>query len=130
MKKLLLILFVFSVTITFNSEAQRRKKRTTSTTPTATAATSAADRLAGYETRQKLLDGSLVANVPFRSVGPTVMSGRVVDLAVNPADPAHFYVAFASGGLWETTNEGASYQPLFDNDLPGIALAATQVNRT
>ena len=117
MKKLLLILFVFSVTITFNSEAQRRKKRTTSTTPTATAATSAADRLAGYETRQKLLDGSLVANVPFRSVGPTVMSGRVVDLAVNPADPAHFYVAFASGGLWETTNEGASYQPLFDNDI-------------
>ena len=33
------------------------------------------------------------------NIGPTVMSGRVVDLDVNPNDPANFYVAYASGGL-------------------------------
>ena len=27
------------------------------------------------------------------------MSGRVSDLEVNPQDPSHFYVAYASGGL-------------------------------
>ena len=32
------------------------------------------------------------------------MSGRVVDLDINPDDPSHFYVAYASGGLWETKN--------------------------
>ena len=117
MRKLLLILFICCTAFTFDSEAQRRKRRNSQPQPGATAATSAADRAAGYQVRQNLLNESLVANVPFRSVGPTVMSGRVVDLAVNPKDPAHFYVAFASGGLWETKNEGASYTPLFDNSI-------------
>lgn len=78
-------------------------------------ATSADDRLAGYEARKALIDQSLVANVPFRNVGPTVMSGRVVDVDVNPADPTHFYVAYASGGLWKTTNNGLTFESLFDD---------------
>ena len=28
-----------------------------------------------------------------------------------------FYVAFASGGLWETKNQGASFEPLFDREI-------------
>ncbi len=53
-------------------------------------------------------------NVPIENVGPTVQSGRVVDIAVNPEDPTHFYVAYASGGLWYTENNGTSFTPLFD----------------
>ena len=45
------------------------------------------------------------------------MSGRVVDLDVNPSDPTHFYVAYASGGLWETKNNGNSFTSLFDNQM-------------
>ena len=45
------------------------------------------------------------------------MSGRVVDLDVNPKDPANFYVAYASGGLWETKNHGNTFTPLFDNQM-------------
>ena len=45
------------------------------------------------------------------------MSGRVVDFAVNPDDPSHFYVAYASGGLWETKNNGNSFNPIFDNQM-------------
>ena len=44
------------------------------------------------------------------------MSGRVTDVAVDPADPTHFYVAYASGGLWETSDNGTSFTPLFDNE--------------
>ena len=44
------------------------------------------------------------------------MSGRVVDIAVNPDDPTHFYVAYASGGLWETKNNGTTFSPLFDHE--------------
>ena len=78
-------------------------------------ASSAEQRKAGYEQREKLKENSLVKNVPFRSVGPTVMSGRVIDLDVNPEDPTQFYVAYASGGLWVTRNNGITFDPLFDN---------------
>ena len=92
--------------------AQRRKK--TSPFPPAT---SAEARWDGYKQRLKLEENSLVKNISFRNVGPTVMSGRVVDLAVDPSDPSHFYVAYASGSLWETTNNGTSFEPIFDNQI-------------
>jgi photosystem II stability/assembly factor-like uncharacterized protein len=78
--------------------------------------TSASERMAGYEQRKKLDAISLVNNVKFRSIGPTNMSGRVVDLDVNEANPTHFFVAYASGGLWKTENNGMSFTPLFDNE--------------
>ena len=50
-------------------------------------ATSAKDRIDSYQKRQAILDKSMVANIPFESVGPTVFSGRVVDIDVSPNDP-------------------------------------------
>ncbi len=73
-------------------------------------------RMAGFEQRKKLDALSLVNNVKFRSVGPTVMSGRVADVDVNGSDPTQFLVAYASGGLWRTDNNGLSFRPLFDNE--------------
>jgi photosystem II stability/assembly factor-like uncharacterized protein len=43
------------------------------------------------------------------------MSGRVVDIEVNPQDPTEFYVAYASGGLWQTKNNGQSFTSIFDS---------------
>jgi len=43
------------------------------------------------------------------------MSGRVVDFAVNPDNPNEFYVAYASGGLWHTKNNGTSFTSLTEN---------------
>lgn len=51
----------------------------------------------------------------FENVGPTVMSGRVVDLAVNPVNSLEFYVAYASGGVWYTNNGGNTFVPVSDN---------------
>ena len=65
--------------------------------------------------KKKLVNASLVKNVPFENIGPTVMSGRVVDLAVNPENPTEFYVGYASGGVWHTTNNGTSFTPILDN---------------
>lgn len=62
-----------------------------------------------------LKDRSLVQHVPFKNIGPTVMSGRVVDVAVNPENPIEFYVGYASGGLWYTNNNGTSFIPLLDS---------------
>ncbi len=58
---------------------------------------------------------SLLKNVPFTNIGPSIMSGRVVDIDVNPNQPTEFYVAYASGGLWHTNNNGTSFTSVADN---------------
>jgi len=78
--------------------------------------TPAAERLGGLEKRKALKEKSLLADIKFRNIGPSIMSGRVVDVDVNPADPTEFYVAYASGGLWYTTNNGQSLVPVFDQE--------------
>ncbi|QXP60876.1 glycosyl hydrolase [Olleya sp. HaHaR_3_96] len=58
---------------------------------------------------------AIVKNIPFTNIGPTVMSGRVVDLAVNPDNPTEFYVGYASGGVWHTINNGTTFTPILDS---------------
>lgn len=79
------------------------------------AATTAAERMQVGEQRRKLEKQSVLNDVKFRSTGPSIMSGRVVDLDVNPEDPTEFYVAYSTGGLWYTTNNGQSFTPIMDS---------------
>jgi len=65
--------------------------------------------------KQALENTSIIKNVPFSNIGPTIMSGRVADIDVNPNDPTEFYVGYASGGLWYTKNNGTSFKPVLDN---------------
>jgi len=74
-------------------------------------------RLASLEAKAKKAASSSLKDVAFRNIGPTVMSGRIDDIEVNPNDPTEFYVAYATGGLWHTTNNGQSFSPIFDNEL-------------
>jgi len=76
----------------------------------------AAERMNGLQKRKLLETNSLLKDIHFRNIGPTQMNGRVVDIEVNPSDPTEFYVAYATGGLWHTTNNGLSFAPLFDNE--------------
>jgi photosystem II stability/assembly factor-like uncharacterized protein len=75
----------------------------------------ATDRMKGLEKRKQLESNSVLNSIKFRNIGPSVMSGRVVDIDANPTDPTEFYVAYASGGLWHTTNNGQSFTPIFDS---------------
>src|SRR5580704_8402015 len=68
--------------------------------------TSAEERMKSVEQRLALEKRSIVNGVKFRNIGPNIMSGRVADVDVNPNDPTEFYVAYATGGLWHTTNNG------------------------
>ena len=111
MIKFLNIIFIFLFVFS-NGFSQKKKKK--SLFPKSTLSS---ERLEGYLKRISLEENSIVKNIQFRNIGPTVMSGRVVDFAVNPDDPSHFYVAYASGGLWETKNNGNSFNPIFDNQM-------------
>ena len=52
----------------------------------------------------------------FRSIGPAIMGGRIDDFAVVESNPHIVFAATASGGLWRTTNNGVTWEPLFDNE--------------
>jgi hypothetical protein len=79
-------------------------------------ATNGQRRLKDNQQRASLEAESLLKNVSFRNIGPTVMGGRVVDIAANPANPTEFYAAYATGGLWHTVNNGLSFASIFDNN--------------
>ncbi|MBX9733664.1 MAG: hypothetical protein K2X37_06360, partial [Chitinophagaceae bacterium] len=96
MRKLLVVVLMFSC---FYAEAQVKP-------------TSMADRMKAIEQRKALKEKSVLNGTGFRNVGPAVMSGRVVDIEVNPAEPTEFYVAYATGGLWHTVNNGQSFVPV------------------
>jgi photosystem II stability/assembly factor-like uncharacterized protein len=91
------------------------------------APTSGADRLKVAEQRKALKSRSLLNDIPFRNIGPSIMSGRVVDIEANPEDPTEFYVAYATGGLWYTKNNGQSFTPIMDN-LETIFIGDIAVN--
>ncbi|HSW53447.1 MAG TPA: hypothetical protein VLH59_00035 [Ignavibacteriaceae bacterium] len=55
-----------------------------------------------------------LAGLSFRSIGPAVTGGRVVDIAVNPFNFSEYYVASGHGSLWKTTNSGVTFSPIFD----------------
>lgn len=77
--------------------------------------TSHIDRDIKAELRSSLTADSRAANLSVENIGPTIFSGRVTDIDVNPNDASVFLVAYASGGLWKTENNGNSFTPLFDD---------------
>src|SRR5262245_43135885 len=46
--------------------------------------------------------------------GPLNVGGRVADVVGDPTSPSKFYVGAASGGVWKTTDGGATFAPIFD----------------
>ena len=88
---------------------------------------SLSSRIASYLSLVVLLTGSGVAQVPaptkrdpfrdfaFRSLGPSLTTGRISDVAVDPKNPNVWYVAAASGNLWKTENRGDTFEAVFDN---------------
>jgi photosystem II stability/assembly factor-like uncharacterized protein len=55
-------------------------------------------------------------NLDFRELGPAVMGGRIDDFAVVDSNPNIVFVGVASGGVWKTTNNGTTWQPVFDKE--------------
>lgn len=50
----------------------------------------------------------------LRGIGPALMSGRIAHIEFEPGDPATWYVAVGSGGVWKTVNAGTTWTPIFD----------------
>jgi len=73
------------------------------------------------------LTADVFRGLAFRSVGPSLTTGRVSDLEVDPNNPSVWYLTVGSGGLWKTVNRGNTWKPIFD-DYPSFSLGAVVVD--
>ena len=107
------------------------------TAPTGPGTTSRGDSAAGVLPQQGSVSRGdidtehFLANIVYRNLGPFRAGAWVSDIAVPEGEgadhPYTFYIATRSGGLWKTTNNGTTFEPLFDDQAVGsigaVALA-------
>ena len=72
------------------------------------------------------------AALQFRTIGPTIMGGRVSELAVVESDPRIFYVGVGTGGMWKTENAGITFEHVFKDEetasVGAVAVAPSNPN--
>lgn len=63
------------------------------------------------------VDPALFKGLRYRLVGPS-RGGRVTTVTGVPSQPKTFYMGVASGGLFRTTDAGATWAPITDGKIP------------
>jgi hypothetical protein len=71
----------------------------------------------------------------LRSIGPTGQGGRIHAIDAVTSDPNTFFIGYATGGLWKTTNAGVTFDLVFPVDtmhhthsIGSIAIAPSNPN--
>ena len=64
-------------------------------------------------------DTDLIAALQWRNIGPANMMGRIADIDALLTDYRHVLCASASGGVFQSTNGGITWDPIFDGYGPG-----------
>jgi photosystem II stability/assembly factor-like uncharacterized protein len=65
--------------------------------------------------------------VKFRAIGPAISGGRVAAVAGSDRDPALYYVGGAGGGVFKSTDGGASFQSVWSDASRFGAIGAVTV---
>ncbi len=71
----------------------------------------------------------LFGDIKARHIGPAIMSGRMTDIEVHPTNNRIIYAAAAGGGVWKSSDGGASYSPIFDEQIQSIGCIAIDPNK-
>jgi hypothetical protein len=68
-------------------------------------------------------EDSILRTYQWRSIGPTLSEGRLVDIAIPDPPPgipggpgSVVYAASGAGGIWKSVNGGLSWKPIFDRE--------------
>jgi len=105
------------VALTTPALAQRRAAPRASATPAEPTAVAGADSL---------------NELKFRNLGPSVGGGRVAAVAGVPGQPNVYYIGAGAGGVWKTSDGGATWEAVFKDQptasIGALALAATNPN--
>lgn len=62
----------------------------------------------------------LFGDLEARQIGPAIMSGRVSDLAMHPKNNQIIFLGAAGGGIWKSSDGGASFVSVFDKHIQSI----------
>ena len=73
-----------------------------------------------FDQYQKAKEQTLF-NLDWISVGPVMNSARVEAVQGDPKNPGTMYVAFGSGNLWKTVDNGLTWKPIFE-DQPALGI--------
>jgi photosystem II stability/assembly factor-like uncharacterized protein len=73
---------------------------------------------------QTTINSSTFGMMEARWLGPGTMSGRITAIEGVAQDGKTIYVGTAGGGIWKTTNAGASFKPIFDKYCQSIGAIA------
>ncbi|MFT5478067.1 MAG: photosystem II stability/assembly factor-like uncharacterized protein, partial [Planctomycetota bacterium] len=75
-------------------------------------------------------DEELTAELAYRHIGP--VGNRFVTAVGEPGDANVYYAGAASGGIWKTTDGGAHWDPIFDeqsvSSIGSLAIAPSDPN--
>src|SRR4051812_14876413 len=85
--------------------------------------------LISFSLRAQNVSISQLKNLQPRSIGPASMSGRITAIDAVVKDPDTWYVGAASGGVWKTTNAGASWTAVFD-EQPTLNIGSIAIQQS
>lgn len=66
----------------------------------------------------------MFGDMTARQIGPALMSGRISDLEGHPTNSRIVYAGTAGGGVWKSTNGGASFSSIFDDYIQSIGVVS------
>lgn len=90
--------------------------------------TPAAEVQASFRKRLNMESDSVFGNILWRNVGPEVQSGRVMMICSPESNPKQIFVAFATGGLYRSDDEGQTWESLWDNQ-PSFGIGDIYVSK-
>lgn len=73
---------------------------------------------------QVKINASTFGSMEARALGPGTMSGRITAIEGVNSESRIIYVGTAGGGIWKSTNAGASFKPIFDKYCQSIGAIA------
>jgi hypothetical protein len=87
-------------------------------------------RWKAYEIRQaRELELGPGTRASWFSLGPSNFGGRMLSIDFDASNTSTVYVGAAGGGLWKSTDSGATWTPMTDG-LPSLAVGGVAVSRT
>ncbi len=73
-----------------------------------------------FSTLTAQISDATFGDLTGRQIGPAKMSGRIITIDAENADPNTIWVGAAGGGVWKSINKGTSFKSVFDEYTQSI----------